>query len=371
MLSLNVGKQFHRYVLLIVCVFASSLAGAIEVTKNLYLPVGFDFDTNIAMGQIQKKDVVRLIVNPRLLVLGEDETDAYTLDASFFATKSSDQMVSEDRRDPSADLGWRHTFERGMFSINGLYRKQSIRSSELTRSGLLFLDLSSVTRAVNANLDYQLSDKFVLDTGVAYLQEEFTGNALTGFNNKNLNFRLNHLYNEKITPFYAISFSRFTNEELGSKIGAQMMNVGVDYLFSERLRLNFAMGLNKIDDTGKSWIGSSSVSYNLNEHSAMNATISRNVMPGGLGGFQKSDDLALDYTNNFSSRDALGINYTWSINRTINDAESMQLSGWYERQIVPEWSLRVTAQQRYLKFSENSFNGSQLAVSLIYSLLNF
>jgi hypothetical protein len=365
------SRQYRLRFLILASLVVANSASAIEFTKNFYLPTSIDFDSNIRMSSDGKEDVTRFILNPRLSLLAADELNTYNLDASVFIAQSSDQKVSEDRRDPTADIGWARSFERGQFSLAGHYSKASIRSSELTRSGVVFSDESSVNRSLNANLNYALSERFTLGTGLGYQRQDFTGSSLSSFNSKNLNFKLSHLYSEKLTPFYQISFNKFTEEETGRTSNSRNITTGANYLINPKLSISGSLGVNHIDTAGNSWIGASSLTYNLDDNSSLNASVSRSVAASGLGGFQKSDNLSVGYVKSISQLDRIGVSYIWDVNRSINDARFMQLSGWYDRELSRDWTLRFTAQQRNLKTNNQSADGSQVGVSLVYNLLNF
>lgn len=346
-------------------------AVAVEFTKNFYLPMGLDFDTNINMGQLQKKDVTRLILIPRLQVTGQDDLNTYTLDTSLFFANSSDQGVSEDRRDPTGNVGWSRNFERGVFSAGAMYTKQSIRASEMATTGAVFLDLTSVMRSVNANLDYELNDKLILGTGVTYMEQEFTGNALIGFTSQLTHFKLTQLYSEKFTPFYKVDFNKFTNQINGISTNARNLSVGGSYLIGPKSNFTASAGINNIESLGSSWIGMASLNYSIDESSTITGSLARSVAPVGLGGFQKSDNMMLGYSKSFTDKDSVGLSYVWSINKTLNEAEFKNLSAWYDKQIAQEWALRFTASQRSLSFIDREAEAIQVGVSLIYSLLDF
>jgi hypothetical protein len=365
------SKQFQLRFLMLASLVGANSASAIELTKNFYLPTSVDYDSNIPMLSVKKQDVTRFILNPRLALVAADELNTYNLDTSLFIAQSSDQNVSQDRRDPTADIAWLRSFERGQFSVAGHYSKASVRTSELTRSGVVFSDESSINRSLNANLNYALSERFTLGTGLGYQRQDFTGTGLSSFNSKNLNFKLSHLYSEKLSPFYQVSFNKFTEEETGNTSNSRNISVGANYLVNSKLSVTASLGVNRIDTAGSSWIGASTLTYNLDDNSSLNAAVSRSVAASGLGGFQNSDNLSVGYIKSISQLDRVGVSYVWDINRSINDARFMQLSGWYDRELSRDWTLRFTAQQRNLKTGNQSANGSQVGVSLVYSLLNF
>lgn len=365
------SKKYQQHLLVLSGFLVMNSAAAIEVTKDFYLPTAVDFDTNIRMSSKDEKEILRFTLNPRVKLVASDELNTYSFDTSLFMAKSSDENVSENRNDPTSDLGWARSFERGDFSVLAHYNKASIRTSELTSSGAVFSDESSINKSLNANLNYLLNDRYTIGTGIGYQKQNYTGAGLSNYNTKNLSFKLTHLYSEKVTPFYQYSMSDFKDEDRGRKSISKNFSAGINYYVNPKLNLMVSAGVNHVNSVGNSWIGSSTAQYGIDDNSAMTAALSRSVSASGLGGFQKSDSFSLGYTRDLTQKDRLGVNYVWDINRSINDSRFMQLSGWYARDLSADWSLRLTAQQRNLKSTNQSADGSQIGLSIVYNQLNF
>jgi hypothetical protein len=362
--------SLHMTMLALLCFGFSLPLKALELKKNFYLTSSVDHDSNIFMAD-QGKDVMRFTVVPRLTLLAEDDQNSLRFDGSMFFARSSDERISVDRNDPTADVGWVRTFERGQFSMLALYQKSSIRASELDRSGVVFADDTSINRSINANFDYFLSDKFTIGTGLGYQKQTFTGLALASFESKMFNATLNHFYTEKINPFYQVSINHFETIDTNLSSVSKNFIAGTRYLVNPRLTLMASVGVNNINTVGRSWIGESEINYAISDSSNLIASLDRRVSAGGLGGFQKSDALALSYNRDLSQRDHIGTSYSWTINRTINDVRFMQFSAWYMRDISNDWSLRLTAQRRNLKSSFQDADANNLNLSIIYNRLDF
>ena len=87
--------------------------------------------------------------------------------------------------------------------------------------------------------------------------------------------------------------------------------------------------------------------------------------------FQTSDDIGVSYVFSLNDKAQLGSDFSWSKNRSINDADAKQITGWYSRELNLDWSLRSNIQYRTLDGSNQSANAYQLGLSLIYNKLNF
>jgi len=221
--------------------------------------------------------------------------------------RSSDEDISEDRKDPNLGLSWARGFERGEFSLSTNYSKTSTRVSEQRVTGLVFSDGSAISRSYNADLSYLISEKLTMSTGLGYQETVFSGAGLDDFNSKNFNVRLNYLYSEKLTPFVQFTLSRFENETntLSNEIVSELDNngtsvsrnilVGFDYKASPQLDYSVAVGMNRVSSAGNGWVGNANINYVIDERSTFAGSISRNVTPSGLGGFLEVDNLSVNY----------------------------------------------------------------------------
>lgn len=372
MITIKFVKQCQqKFLLAFVYLCASTSVSALEWTKSFYLPTSIDYDSNILMSSDDEKEVMRFIVAPRVNINGADDLNSYSFNGILSVARSSDEAISVDRNDPTIDAGWVRSFERGQFSLLANYQKSSIRASELNRSGIVFADESSINRTINANVNYMLSEKFTLGTGVGYQKQTFTGDGLSSFDNKMFNVQLAHQYSEKLSPFYRFSMSRFTEDESGRSSVSKNFLTGANYSVNPKLSFMTSLGVNNVSSAGSGWIGESELNYAVTENSLLIASLARSVSAGGLGGFQKSDALSMAYTRDLTSKDHIGTNYSWTINRTINDSRFMQISGWYARDISQDWSLRINAQMRNLKSSVQDADASLVGISIIYNQLNF
>lgn len=354
-------------------------AQALEFNAALFVPVSVNYDSNIQMANSDEEAISFYNVIPRLTFTGSDDVNTISFDGSVLFQKSSDEQISETRRDPALNLGWVRNFERGSFSLSTNYNKASTRVSEQRLTGLIFRDGSTINRSYNANLSYLISDKFSLSTGVGYQETRFSGANLDDFNSKNFTTRLNYLYSEKMTPFVEFSISRFENEtntlnnalvnnlnSSGSSISRNVL-AGYTYKVSEQLDYSVALGMNRVSSAGSGWIGNASLNYVIDEKSSMNGTISRNVTATGLGGFLEIDNLALNYQYDVNQRNHLGANASWSITRDINNSNFKLLGAFYTYDISEDWGLRTYAQYRTLKALNVDANAYLIGVSLSYN----
>lgn len=352
---------------------------AMEYSVGFFIPVSVNYDSNIQMADSNEESVVFYNVIPRVTFVGSDGVNSINFNGSVLFQRSSDEEISEDRKDPTLGLSWLRTFERGEFSLSTNYNKISTRVSEQRVTGQVFNDGSSTNRSYDATLKYLISEKLSMSTGLGYQETRFSGAGLDNFNSKSFNARLNYLYSEKLTPFVQFAMSRFQNETntLNNELVSELNNsdtsvsrnllVGFDYKASPQLDYSVAVGVNRISSAGNGWVGNASMNYVIDEKSSLAGSISRIVTPSGLGGFLEVDNFSANYQYDIDQKNHLGADANWSITRDVNDSSFKRIGGFYGYDISEDWSVRTYAQYRTLKAVGVDADAYLIGVSLSYN----
>lgn len=352
---------------------------AMEYTAGFFIPVSVNYDSNIQMADTNEESVVFYNVIPRATFVGSDGVNTINFNGSVLLQRSSDEDISEDRKDPTLGLSWLRTFERGEFSLSTNYNKTSTRVSEQRVTGQIFNDGSAINRSYDAIFSYLVSEKLSMSTGLGYQETRFSGAGLDSFNSKNFNLRFNYLYSEKLTPFVQFSLNRFENEtntlsnqivnELsgdGTSISRNLL-VGFDYKASQQFDYSVAVGMNRVSSAGNGWVGNARLNYVIDERSTFSGAISRSVTPSGLGGFLEVDNLAMNYQYDIDQKNHLGANANWNITRDVNQSSFKNVGGFYGYDIAEDWGVRTYVQYRTLQAVGVDANAYLIGVSLSYN----
>lgn len=352
---------------------------ALEFSGGFTVPVSVNYDSNIQMADSNEESIWFYNVIPNLNLIASDEVNTFSFSGSLLLQRSSDEDISQDRKDPTIGLSWLRSFERGDFTLSTNYNKASTRVSEQRVTGLIFNDGNIINRNYDASLRYLLSQKLTVITGVGYQETLFSDTNLDDFNTKNANVRLNYLYNEKMTPFVQFSLSRLENEtnvvsnqlainqSNGDTITSRNVLVGYDYKVSPQLEYSVAYGFNRISSAGSNWIGNASINYTINEQSSLVGSISRAATPTGLGGFLEIDNLAVTYLYDLNQKNHLGAEMNWSITRDVNESNFKRYDVFHIYDIGEDWGLRTYAQYRTLNATGVNADAYLIGVSLSYN----
>lgn len=374
------SSLYLKYACLFSCLSQVHPLQALEFKTGFYLPTSINYDSNLQMVERNKKSVVFYNTAPRISLVGADEVNTVNLDGSILFQRSSDDQISESRRDPTVGLGWTRDFTKGQFSLSTNYNKTSTRVSELRRTGVVFGDGSAINRSINAGLSYLLTEKLNLNTGLGYQEVNYSGPGagLTDFSSKTASAKLSYLYSQQLSPFVQISINKYENDTntINAVVGSDSsisrnLLAGYTYQISPKTDYSIAAGVNSVSSAGSGWIGVASMRYAINEKSNVSGGIARTIVASGLGGFQKSDSLNLNYTYDVNQSNRLGAEISWNINRALNDTRFKQISGSYTHDISDRWGVRTYAQFRTLDGNNTSADGYQVGVSLNYINPNF
>lgn len=372
------SSLYLKYACLFGCLSQVQSLHALEFTTGFYLPTSINYDSNLQMVERDEESVSFYNIAPRLSLVGADQVNTINLDGSILFQRSSDDRISESRRDPTVGLGWTRDFSKGQFSLSTNYNKTSTRVSELRRTGVVFTDGSAVNRSINAGLSYLLTDTLNLNTSLGYQEMNYSGAGLTDFNSKIASARLNYLYSQQLSPFVQFSINKYENDTdtVSAVVGSatsvsRNLLVGYTYQISPKTDYSISAGVNWVSSAGNGWIGTASMRYAINEKSNISGAIARSIVASGLGGFQKSDSLNLNYTYDVNQSNHLGLDIGWNINRAINDSRFKLVNGSYTHDISDKWGVRTYAQFRTLDGNNSNADGYQVGVSLNYNNPNF
>jgi predicted porin len=350
---------------------------ALDVLQQASVTAGIDFDTNPLLSSVDKQSIWRYYATPRYSISTEQDQNRWYLDGSLRVQRSSDRSIAVDREDPSINAGWTRQYDRGNYGLVARYSRTSTRITEFDGTGLVAADGSSTAKSLAANWAHLLTERLNLNLGSQYSKTEFSGGGgFSDFTTKSINAGLSYQLTETISPYIQVNFSKFTSGGAvgvgsgGGDTNSQNYLAGANFTFTPRWSLGLGAGINHVSSVGSSWIADANSTY-LGERYQVTGTLGRSVSASGIGNFQESDRAALGYSYELTELSRLGVDYSWRKNRSLNDSETQQLSGYYGRDLSDSWQMRLTAQMRELKTGNVSANGNIFGISFVYNTPEF
>jgi hypothetical protein len=376
---------------LLACALLFSIpAQALVILQQASLPINVDYDTNLNLLQ-QKQGVWRYTTIPKYSVEAVDDKNRWFSNLALTLQRSSNKNLSVDREDPSLNLGWVRELEKGAFSVTAGYDKRSSRFAQFNTNALLDVDGTSVSKTLAANFTHSLTERLRFSLGANYSKTTYTDSSFVSSTSKTINSTVSYDLNEKMSPFVQLSFTDFKPDgNLSQPSTSKNFLIGSTILITPRWTFSPSLGVNSTSTSGTNnglgfnggglggfgsnegsgWISNNTLSY-LSEKSTFQASLSRSVVPGGLGNLQKTDTIGLVYSRQLTEVSTTGISFNVGKSQSDFDSETVQLSGFYSHDLSPDWQMRFVAGHRSQKQNAFSANNNNVGISLIYNIPQF
>ena len=150
-----------------------SVQSVAVTVQSLTIPFSVGYESNPQLSVSNEQSISRITLNPSYSLTSNEGPDQWNATASFSAIRTSDQILSQNRNDPSLNVGWTHSYETGSFSVTGLANQQSTRVSELTDSGIISGDNTKKAYTASVNWLNNLSDRTSLTLGSSRNEAKF------------------------------------------------------------------------------------------------------------------------------------------------------------------------------------------------------
>lgn len=383
-LSSQVSLKTRYWLILLVsilflCVATNAFATTVQ---SLTLPLTFEYESNLQLSATNEQSINRIVLVPNYLISVNQGTEQWFARASLRLERSSDQTISQNRNDPSLNLGWTHDYEAGQFDVSALVNKQSTRVSEFTDSGLVNADNTRNTRTFTLNWLNSLSERTSLAlngviTNVAF--DRLATTSLVDYRNESVNAKLSYDLSEKVGTFTQLSFSRYKPED-ASNINSEIksFDIGLTWNVNERFNVTTSAGANEIKSesniqgtsNNKSWQAILNTQYTTLQTNS-HLSLSKSYLPSSTGSIYETNQLTAGWSYNLSEKEEFILDFSWRKNFIPNKAVTKSLIANYIRQISLSWDFRLSAEHRNRDDILTSASSNSIMASIIYNLPDF
>jgi hypothetical protein len=352
-------------------VFNSTQAGALILEQKVTLLTGVEFDSNPAFASSNEQSVWRYTALPTYTASFVEDRNRWFTTASLSLQRSSDSVISESRQDPNLIAGWEHEYERGLFNITADYSKTSSRLNEFTSNGVVDKDGSATTKSISASWSRLLTDRLNLSAAGQYLQVNYAGSGLSNYKTKSISSSLTYELDEKVSPFVQVGVSELNSEASNtqSKV-SQSYLVGTKALLRPNLNMSTSLGINHRQGSGNGLVANLTMTYLAEKYNAQ-GSLSRNVTASGIGEFQETNNLSLKYAYELSDKARVGSEFGWSSNGSTGGNRTMQIGGWYSKEISELWQLKFNLNLKQLNNDSQSASSNIIGISFNYNTPDF
>ena len=383
MLSLpsQVAQKIRYQLILSVSIFLLCVATntSAAVQQSLTIPLSLEYNSNPRLSTSNGQSVDRVILVPDYSITSSQGSNQWFAQASLRLEQTSDQTISQNRNDPSLNLGWTHDYETGQFGINALVDSQSTRVSEFADSGLVSEDNTRNTRRLSLNWLNNLSERTSLTLNGIATNVTFDDLATTGlvnYRNELVNARFSYDLSEQVVTFTQLSFSRYKPQGLtGVNSEIKSADIGLTWNVNEKFNMTTSAGINEIKSEGSiqgigRWQAMLNMQYTTlltNSH----LSLSKNYIPGSTGIINETNQITAGWTYSLSDKENLVVDISWYQNLTLNETVTKSLAANYTRQISLSWDFRLSAVHRNRNDNLTTASSNSIMTSIIYNLPDF
>ncbi len=357
-----------------VCIFCFMTfvapAQALIVLQQVTVPSSVEHETNPELVENDKQSIWRYTTTPTYTISAVDNTDRWFGTAALRLQRSSNKSISVDREDPLITLGWERGLERGTFKLLGNYEKNSIRSTEFKRTGVVNADGDEITKSMLAEWSRLLTERLTLTLNGKLQKTEYTTGDLVDFSTQDIGSNLSYQLNQKVDVFGILNFSKFSPDDQSGDERVMKYLAGAKIQLNPNLVIIGAAGWNKISSTGYSMIGNASFEYVFDRHT-LYGRLERSTNPTGESNLLKSDRASLTYDYKLSDTSKLGSDFSWSKNYSESTSRTLGLGGYYAREISDRWAMKFYVDMRELKDNIKTVNSEIAGISFTYSTPQF
>jgi opacity protein-like surface antigen len=309
------------------------------------------FYQTIITSSVEGDDNRRLLVNEDEGVVGAQirsnfrlsqitETSRINFDGIWrsarFDGDADDASLDADDQEIRADGEWNS--ERIQYSINGSFLRQNTAVTELEDTGA-FADIARrVTKSINPEASYSLTQTTSLVIGAGYTDVEFPGIVpvgLTEFDTRFANFGVTHNIDARTQLSLTYAYSIFESEntallDTGNDIDTSSLNFRIDRSWAETWQIFAGLGfrksnfstddgsgdINRNDDTGLLYDFGVMREF---ETVSINFLANRQTEPSAIGTLNERTTFRLIANKDLSERLSLNMNLTWLENKSVDD----------------------------------------------------
>jgi hypothetical protein len=330
-----------------------------------------EHESNPTMAPAYGISIWRSVFEPSYKFKGTDGVNELNAGLDLQIARSSNKMLSPNRDDPSAFVGWRRQTETGALGLSADYDQVGTRITAIDNTGPGLADNTRTSRKISANLSQALSERSNVALDGAYQHVSYQGGNFIDYVTRSGGMKLSYAWDERSTPFLRLSYVDY--EPANGSPPSYLANVllGWNWKISDYLEWTLQGGRTKIKDTQKMGTqGAVTVQYTGQRIGwALNAD--RQVSPSGFGGFITVDQVQGNWSYALSERSKTGIDFGWQKNYLSPAIATTTAGAWLQQDINSFWGTRMYYLHKFSKQVGISANSNILGVALTYTPADF
>ena len=290
--------------------------------------------------------------------------------------RSTNLDISDNREDPSGQIGWTRELEKGSAGVSASYIRTSTRNKQFRETGLLFEDGTDTTRAISANWKHLFSEQLDLALDGGYEKTTFgltqgggDSNVFTDSSTRFLNSTLTYKLSDTYRPYISLGINDFRALK---QIKYQNYLAGVIVEATPKFTYDLSVGNTHFSSTGENeWVGGAKANY-LGGRYTIDGGLYRSVIATDVGNTELIDLLNLNYSYDLSEKSRWGLGLNLSQVKSDNPNKTQQISAFYARDLSRSWLMNLYLEMRNIKNQgEDSVHGNSAGITFTYNTPKF
>lgn len=357
-------------------------ANAADVSKKISVTAGVEHDSNPSMVAINREPVWTYTLAPQLLLDATDGVNRWFLDATLLVQRYSNEKVFAAREDPKLSIGWDRLYESGFFGIQADYEEASSRIEELQTTGVISnIDATQTTKTLAAKWQHEINPRWTALTEGRYIDTAFseggTLGSLGSYKVNEISSNLTYANTEKLDTSVKLGYVHYRPDQFFDDTDLVRLVLGANYQIKDGFTLAGHAGIYNLsgEQSDTDWEAGISTAYTT-ERMSYTAALNRELVPSGIGGFQKTDSFKIGWLFDISERDRMGADYGLFKQREFTELnpdwlDYQQVGAFYERTLSSHWTTRLSAAHKMLDFPGVDSRSNFIGVNLVYDSLSF
>lgn len=343
-----------------------AVAGGWE--HSVDLPTSAEHDSNPAMSATSRGSVWRGRLVPRYSITGTLGRDEYLATVGLLAEQSSDEQLSNRRRDKNGSLLWGHAFDTGSLRFSARADEASTRSTEFEDSGLVSRE--STRRSYSANLHgrKELSETTFLTVGASHAEAKYEDTALSNYLNQTAEIGLGYTLSESMGTTTRLAAAAFDPVAPGVGAKTYSLTFGVSVQSGERFNWAAQYGLRRtVADTETNGSdGALSLHWN-GATNDLSFTASRQFSPSSVGAMSVVDSAKGAWQSQWGPKSKSSADLSLTKRHGVLETEMVQATAAFIYDTSSVSSVRVYVQEKRLDQANSTVTATIVGASLAYN----
>jgi hypothetical protein len=309
--------------------------------------VSTEYDSNPAMTSTNQGAIWRALFEPGYMVTGKYGENALSAGLALRLSRASNKRLSPDQDNPSAFFNWLRPHDGGEFGISTRYAELATRDSGgVDATGRVPVNSTRTSRVLSGSWKKELSERSSLLADSAYEGVSFKGGTFIDYSTRSGGLRINYELSEQFVSFCLVTGSNYVPASGGTSSSLVDTILGLNWK-DEYVDLTAQMGQSKVSNGDAELIGSVAAHY-AGQRAQLTLNAGRMIMPSGMGGFVKSDQVRGGWIYALSENSNMGLDlerqnnlFTTMTSSMSSNITSTSSGVWIDRNLTALWRLRT------------------------------